>query len=423
MTTELLLTTGAILLLVVISAFFSGSETALTALSRARIYDLERRGNKSAMRAGRLISDRERLIGALLLGNNLVNILASALATGLFVALFGRVGVFYATVVMTVVILIFAEIAPKTYAIARPERSALMVAAPVKIIVAILGPITGAVQFVVRRLLKLLGANTDDAQAVLSAHEELRGAIDLHHLEGAVVKDDRDMLGGILSLRDLEVSDVMIHRTNMLTIDTDETNEKIVEEVLGAAFTRIPLWRDTPDNIVGILHAKDLLRAISEHKGKPDKIDIQSLCSSPWFIPDTTSVPDQLAAFLTRKTHFAIVVDEYGEVMGLVTLEDILEEIVGDIADEHDIDATGIEVQSDGSTTVEGTVPIRDLNRAMGWSLPDEEATTIAGLVIHEAQTIPEAGQAFTFYGFNFEVLKRQRNQLIALSITPTKAA
>ena len=420
MTMDLLIIIGAIFVLIILSAFFSGSETALTALSRARIYELERRGDKRALIAGRLIEARERLIGALLLGNNLVNILASALATGLFLKFFGEIGVFYATAVMTTIVLVFAEVMPKTYAIARTERMALAVARPVKVIVALFAPITAAIQYFVRKTLSLFGANIDAHQEVLSAHEVLRGAIDLHHQEGGVVKDDRDMLGGILQLRDLEVSEVMIHRTNMQSLEADKPIEEIVADILKSGFTRIPLWQDEPDNIIGILHAKNLLRALNEAKGDLNMINIFDLCTSPWFVPETTSAPDQLTAFLKRKEHFAIVVDEYGEVMGLITLEDILEEIVGEIADEHDVDTSGIEQQPDGSIKVEGTLPIRDLNRAMGWSLPDEETTTIAGLVIHEAQTIPEPGQVFTFYGFKFEVLKRQRNQLTALLIKPS---
>lgn len=227
------------------------------------------------------------------------------------------------------------------------------------------------------------------------------------------------MLGGILDLRHLEVSDVMIHRTKMRTINGDDPPRQIVDEVLTSSYTRLPLWQDEPDNIVGILHAKDLLRALNTADWQIDKIDVLALSSPPWFVPDTTSLQDQLNEFLRRNSHFALVVDEYGEVMGLITLEDILEEIVGQIADEHDIDMPGVRPQPDGTINVDGSVPIRDLNRHMDWSLPDDEATTIAGLVIHEAQTIPEPGQAFTFYGYRLEVLRRQRNRITALRITP----
>jgi Mg2+/Co2+ transporter CorB len=256
---------------------------------------------------------------------------------------------------------------------------------------------------------------------VLSAHDELRGAIELHHREGGVVKHDKDMLGGILDLRDLEVFDVMVHRTKMETIDASATPASVVDQVLKSGFTRLPVWKDEQDNIIGILHAKDLLKALGEAGGMVEKLDIETLCTPPWFVPDSTNLQAQLNAFLRRKTHFALVVDEYGEVMGLVTLEDILEEIVGEIADEHDAPAVGVRPQPDGSITVDGTVAVRDLNRAMDWELPDEEATTIAGLVIHEAQMIPDVGQAFTFYGFKFEVLRKRRNQITALRITDAR--
>jgi Mg2+/Co2+ transporter CorB len=256
---------------------------------------------------------------------------------------------------------------------------------------------------------------------VLAAREELRGAVDLMHLEGGVIKEDRDMFGGLLDLRELEVSDVMVHRTKMQMLNADDAPAKLVSEVLASPYTRLPLWRGKPENIIGVLHTKDLLRALEAQKGDVERLDIAGLVAPPWFVPDTTSLADQLKAFLKRKTHFALVVDEYGEVMGLVTLEDILEEIVGDIADEHDIVITGVRPQPDGSVNVDGSVPVRDLNRAMDWRLPDDAATTIAGLVIHAARTIPEPGQAFTFYGFKFEVLRKQRNRITALRITPPR--
>jgi len=412
---------GAIVLLLIFSAFFSGSETALTAASRARMHHLAEEGNKRARRVLYLTEDRERLIGAILLGNNLVNILASALATSLFLALFGDAGVVYATLVMTAVVLIFAEVAPKTFAITNTDRVALAVVQPLRLIIYLFGPVTAAVQFIVRHTFRIFGYDVDDQAQVLSAHEELRGAINLHHYEGSVVKIDRDMLGGILDLRDLEVSDIMVHRKNIAMIDAAQTNSEIVSQVLASPHTRIPLWRDEQENIIGVLHAKDLLRALAGVNWQPDAVDVLAVATKPWFVPDTTTLQDQLNAFLRRKTHFALVVDEYGALMGLITLEDILEEIVGEISDEHDIEVAGMRVQPDGSIVVSGSVPIRDLNRALDWSLPDDEATTIAGLVIHEARTIPDVGQAFTFHGFRFEITRRQRNQIAQLRVTPAR--
>jgi magnesium and cobalt exporter, CNNM family len=422
MTLGLGITLGAILGLLVISAFFSGSETALTAASRARMHALEEDGNRRARLVNRLLSSRERLIGAILLSYNLANIAASALATSALLTLFGDAGVAYATVVMTVLVVLFAEVLPKTYAIVNADRMALAVAPSMRMTVALLAPVTAAMQLLVRQTLRLFGISVSDDAEVLSAHEELRGAIDLHHKEGGVVKLDRDMLGGVLDLRELTVSDIMVHRTTMDAIDVDLPPEQLVDEALKSSHTRVPLWRGEREEIVGILHAKTLLRALREAGGDLGKLDIMSLCTPPWFVPDSTSLKDQLNAFLKRKAHFAIVVDEYGEVMGLVTLEDIIEEIVGDITDETDIASIAARVQPDGSLIVDGTVPIRDVNRMMDWNIPDDEATTIAGLVIHEAQAIPYQGQRFNFHGFLFEVLRRQKNRITSLQVTPLNA-
>ena len=419
MSTLLWVMAVAVPVLVALSALFSGSETALTAASRARMLALEKSGDHRARIVGRLIQGRERLIGALLLGNTLVNILASSLATSLFLALFGQAGVVYATLAMTLIVLVFGEVLPKTLAIGDPDRFSRAIAPTVTVIVAVFSPVVVTVQFFVRGVLRLAGWNAADGQLVLSPAAEIRGQVDLFHAEGSVIKAERDRLGGLLDLGELDVSDVMVHRTVMHTIDADQPIAAIVEDFLASPYTRIPLWEREPENIIGIVHVKDLLRALKAAGGKVEAINIRSVAAKPWFVPDTTSVTDQLNAFLKRKVHFALVVDEYGEVQGALTLEDILEEIVGDIADEHDIAVEGLRPQPDGSVNVDGSVPIRDLNRAMDWNLPDEEATTIAGLVIHEARIIPEPGQAFTFYGFRFHVLRRNRNRITALRITP----
>ena len=409
----------AILICLLLSAFFAGSETALTASSRAGMLRLEKHGNRRAATVNRLLRARERLIGALLLGNNAVNIAASSLATGVLLLWFGEVGVIYATVVMTTIVVVFSEVLPKTVAINSPDRVSLAVAEPISWLVRLLGPMLMAIEALVRWILLKVGIRIGVDQPILSAHEQLRGTVDLLHRAGGVEKQDRDMLGGLLDLPELEVSDVMIHRTEMITLNADDPPTEILRAVLAAPVTRIPLWRNSPENIVGVLHAKDLLRAIQAADGNVDKVDVMTTVLAPWFVPDTTPLGEQLKAFRRRKTPFALVVDEYGEVMGLVTLEDILEEIVGDIEDEHDVAVPGVTPQLDGSVNVDGGVPIRDLNRAMDWSLPDQEATTIAGLVIHEARSIPEAGQSFTFHGFRFQVLRRSRNRITALRITP----
>jgi Mg2+/Co2+ transporter CorB len=419
MLTEDWISLAVIVICLALSFCFSGSETALTAFSRARMLQLEKNGNARARLVNRLVETRERMIGAILAGNNVANIAASALTTGVFYAWFGEVGVLYATAIMTVVIVVFIEVLPKTIAINTPDRVALLAARPILWLVRLLGPILVGIEALVRWILRLFGARFGTDQAFLSAHEELRGTVDLLHREGSVEKHDRDMFGGLLDLRDLVVSDVMIHRTEMISVCADLPSEELVKDVLAEPVTRIPLWSGKPDNIIGILHAKDLLRAIRDADGDLSKIDVKSIARPPWFVPDVRPLSEQIKAFRRRKTPFALVVDEYGELMGLVTLEDILEEIVGDITDEHDVEVPGVRPQPDGSVNVDGGVPIRDLNRVMDWSLPDAEATTIAGLVIHEARSIPEAGQTFTFHGFRFRVLRRERNRIAALRITP----
>lgn len=412
---------SAILVCLLLSFFFSGSETALTAFSRARMLRMEKTGNRGAGFVNRLLRARERLIGAILLGNNAVNIAASVLATGLFLTWFGDVGVIYATIAMTAVVVIFTEVLPKTIAINAPERIALLVARPMTWVVRLAGPILMGIEWLVRFILARFGIRIGESQPVLSAHEELRGTVDLLHRDGGVEKQHRDMFGGVLDLQDLEVSDVMIHRTEMITVCVDDPPEDCVKAILAAPVTRIPLWSGKPENIVGILHAKNLLKALQGVNGDASKIDLTGISRPPWFVPTIRPLTEQLKAFRRRKTPLALVVDEYGEMMGLVTLEDIIEEIVGDITDEHDVDVPGVHPQPDGSVNVDGAVPVRDLNRAMEWNLPDEEATTIAGLVIHEARSIPDVSQAFTFHGFRFRVLRKERNRITSVRITPLK--
>jgi Mg2+/Co2+ transporter CorB len=413
----------AIVVLIALSAFFNLGETALTAASRARMHALEQDGNARAAVVNRVLRSPEKMIGTILIGNTLVDVLASALASGLAVVLVGEVGVVYATIVITFLIVVFAAVLPKTYALAYSDRVALLVAPLMRAVIVVLNPITVAIEFIVRQLLKLTPGKADDEANILAAHEELRGTIELQTKEGAVARHDADMLGGVLDLRDLQVSDIMVHRTKMETIDADEPPQKIVDDLLRTQYTRVPVWKDEPENIVGVLHTKDLFSALGRSGWDVGKLDIMSFAVEPWFVPDTTPLKAQLNQFLKRKAQMALVVDEYGEVQGLITLEDILEEIVGQIADEHDTHEAAIRPQPDGTVNVDGTVAIRDLNRQMNWNLPDEEATTIAGLVIHEAQTIPEPGQVFTFYGYRFEILRKTRNKIAALRISPAAGA
>ena len=418
METALLIPIGSIVVLLVFSAFFSGSETALTAASRPRMHALEQEGDPKAELVNRLFARKERLIGAILLGNNLVNIMASALATGVLIGFFGEAGVAYATMAMTLLVLVFAEVLPKTYAIHHADRLALAVAPVMTPLVRVLSPITLAVQAVVSLTLRLLHVQRDALLDPDLSEAELRGAIDLHAREGEEEeRHERQMLRSILDLADVAVEEIMTHRRNVVMVDATLPPAKIVEAVLASPYTRIPLYRGKQDNIVGVLHAKALLRAVQRVEGNLERLNVAAIAKKPWFIPESTDLLSQLEAFRNRHEHISVVIDEYGELLGIVTLEDILEEIVGEIADEHDIEVEGVNVQEDGSCIVEGTVTIRDLKRMFEWRLPDEEASTIAGLVLHEARRIPEVGQTFAFHGFSFEILGRKRNQITSLRV------
>jgi Mg2+/Co2+ transporter CorB len=417
-------TAAIILVLLVLSALFSGSETALTTASRGKLHAMAEKGNAGAQRALAVTEDKERLIGAILLGNNLVNILAASLATALFTTLFGEGGVAIATVIMTALILIFSEVLPKTYAITNASTMAMRVAGLIGLVVRVLAPLVHVVRLFVRLTLRVFGVETDPKANVLAAQEEIAGAIALHHSEGAVEKANRDRLLGALDLGQRQVEEVMLHRRDIETIDADAPPAEIFAQAINSPHTRIPIFRGEPENIVGVLHAKDLSRAalrLLEAGGGIERlaeIDIMQVAMPPYFVPESTPLDEQMREFLRRRAHFALVVDEYGALQGLVTLEDIIEEIVGEIADEHDTElAEWLETEPDGSVVVDGGTTIRDLNRACDWNLPDEEANTIAGLIIHEAQLIPAAGQAFSFHGFRFEVLARETNRLTRVRV------
>jgi CBS domain containing-hemolysin-like protein len=314
--------------------------------------------------------------------------------------------------------IIVGEQVPKTLAIREPEPVSLWIAYPLYFSYIVFWPLNWLLNTASRSILRMLGVKESSQHEILT-DVEIEGLVEVSAEHGKLEEGQAEYIQNVFRFGELEVSDVMVHRTNMITLNADDPAADIVNDVIASPVTRLPLWRGNPQNIIGILHVKDLLRALHAVDGDPSKVDIASLLTAPWFVPETRPVSEQLKAFRRRKTPFALVVDEYGEVEGLVTLEDILEEIVGDITDEHDVAMPGVRKQPDGSVNVDGAVPIRDLNRVMDWSLPDEEATTIAGLVIHEARSIPEVGQSFTFHGFRFRVLRRARNRITALRIQP----
>ncbi len=417
-----LLSVGAIVVLLLLSAFFSAAETALTVASKPLMHTLEAEGDRRARLVNLLYERRERLLGSILLGNTLVNICAAALSTSVALDLAGDAGVVYATAVMTVVVLVFAEIMPKTFAIRYANQVALAIAPVMRVVVAVHGPAIHGIHLLVNVLLRLVGAGQAAKENVEAAMAELRGAIEVHASEDEV-KEERRMLRSILDLGDVEVGEVMTHRRTVTTLDADLPPGELVAQILASPYTRIPLWRGEPDNIIGVVHSKDLLRALHAVSGAVERLDVAALAAAPWFIPDSTTLAEQLQTFRQRREHFALVVDEYGSLMGVVTLEDIIEEIVGDIVDEHDVPVPGVRSLADGTYIVAGTVTIRDLNREFEWRLPDDEATTVAGLVLHESRQIPTVGQVFMFHGFRFEVLRRHRNQITSLRLTPPAPA
>lgn len=412
---SLWLAAGIVLVLLFLSGFFSGSETALTAASKARLNNWEKEGNKRAGLVNKIRDRKDRMIGALLLGNNLVNILASAFATSVLIGIFGEAGVVYATLGMTLLVLIFAEVLPKTYALRHADKMSVAIAPIIRVVILVFFPVAAVVNKIVSGTLRLFGADMTSA-AGDSHMEVLRGVIDLHEGEDDATSSQRAMLRSILDLFDVDIEEIMTHRQNVVMLDAADPIEKIIQDALESPYTRMPVYRDDTDNIIGILHAKALMRelkALERANEDLSQINIDQLASEAWFVPEATTLYDQLQAFKSRKEHFAVVVDEYGSFMGIVTLEDILEEIVGEIDDEHDETVVGVRKQTNGSYLVEGDVTIRDLNREFDWNLPDDEDySTIAGLIIHEAQTVPETGQSFTFYGFRFDIVKRHRNKL-----------
>ena len=403
-----------IIFLLIISAFFSGSETALTAASRPKMYQLEKENNLRAKIVNFLKNKKERLIGTLLLGNNLVNTLATAIATSFFISLLGdnQKGILYSTIVMTLLILIFGEVLPKTIAINKADKFALLFAPFIKFLVTILSPFTYLINFFTRIILKLF--KFEISTDISTSEDELRGTIDLHAKSEGTTQE-KDMLQGILDLDNLQVKEIMTHRKNIEVIYVNESINKNIKKILNSQFTRLPLYDKNSDKILGIINVKDVLKNINKKK----KLDLKLIAKDAWFIPETTSVLDQLQEFKKKQRHLAFVVDEYGTLMGIVTLEDIIEEIVGDIEDEHDIKIKGAKKSKDGKYTISGNVTIRDINREFGWNLPDKDASTLAGLIFHEIKTIPEPGKIFSFYGFRFEIINVRKNHIELVRVIP----
>jgi Mg2+/Co2+ transporter CorB len=405
----------AIFFSIILSAFFSGAETAITGVSEAKLHKLKSQGDRRAEMISELRADKERLISALLLGNNACNVISSSLATTIGISLFGTEGVVYAAFIITILILIFAEVLPKAYAFEHPERTSLFIAKALYVITKILFPITRSLQFIVEKMMNFLNKNTGHEN--FSAEDEIRGAIAMHHQEGRVVKQDKDMLGSILDLRNTHINEVMVHRMDLYSINIDDPANEILDKLIASTHSRVPVWQDNTDNIIGIIHVRDLITQLSNDQINIDNFDFKQLMREPWFIPDTTSLFDQMHAFRAKKNHFALVIDEYGVLMGAVTFEDIIEEIVGQIEDEYDVETDDIQELGNNIYSVKGSTTIRDLNRYFDWQFSDEHASTVAGYIMHELQSIPEEKEKFIINGVEFTITKKTRNEITNIKI------
>ncbi|OUW58730.1 MAG: hypothetical protein CBD59_02235 [Alphaproteobacteria bacterium TMED199] len=401
-----------ILFLIILSGFFSSSETALTAVSEARIHELALQGNKKAITIERILAKKEKMISTILIGNNLVNIIASVYATSFAIIYFGEFDLIFVTILLTIVLVIFAEVIPKTYAFSHADQVALNVAPIINFFIFLLTPAT----FITEHFAKFVsGPVINDEEAKT---EELRGMIRLHAGNESRSKERGKMMSSMLDMDEVTIEAVMTHRGAVTMIDSKEDPELIFKVIGESPYTRIPIYSGNPDNIIGILHAKELFRNLRRRNFKNiNSINLSELMIQPYFAPETTLLLDQLEIFKTRREHFAVVVDEYGDFRGIVTLEDIIEEIVGEIDDETDLNVKGLKPQPDGSFIVDGSVTIRDINRSLGWSLPDQNANTIAGLVLYESKTIPEPGQEFRFFDIRFRILQKKSNFISQLRL------
>lgn len=407
---------SVVFVLLILSFLFSGAEIGLTSISRSRVNKLKLEGNKRAKIIDRLLSKKELTIGTMLLGNTIINITCSALFTAILINFFGSEGVFLSTIIMTFCILLFCEVLPKTYAMQNPEKFTLFSTYFVLFFVRIFSPLTLGIQFIVNLILKLCGLHKN--REVISAADAMRNMITLHRSEGTMLQQDLDMLSSILDLAETEISEIMTHRRNIFSLDIDRNKEELIREILTSSHSRVPLWQKEPDNIVGVIHVKNLINALREKDNKIEEVDIAKVMSKPCFLPESTPLSVQLHNFRQNRKHLAFVVDEYGALQGIVTLEDILEEIVGEISDEHDlITENFIKKISDNVYHIEGKSTIRDINRQLHWNLPDEEATTLAGMIVNEIERIPDEGEEFSMYGFHFKILKKDKNIITVIEV------
>ena len=398
-----------------LAALISATETAITATSPGLIQKLKSEGNKKAELLLGLLKIKEKVISTLLIGNSIANTLCTTIATGVFIETFGDdMGTLISSIVMSFTIIVFSEVIPKAIAVAKSEKVALMANPVLLVFLKILQPINIALGYITRGFCFIFRI---DLKQKVSAADEVRGVIEHHLSEGNVFKDDRDMLGGILDIRNLVIADIIIHRSSIVAINIDTPTDKIIKTVLSSNHTRIPFWEDDHDNIIGIMHVRDLLSNIYDTKSKYTEIDVRSLLSDTVFVPNNSLVTQQLQMFREGQTHLACVVDEYGDLQGIITLEDILEEIVGQIYDEHDTGKSKIKAKSENEFIIDGSLPIRDLNREFNWQIPESDATTLAGFIITKMERLPNQGEFLIEKNLKMIVKKKSENRIKTIQV------
>lgn len=398
--------------------YFSAIETAISVSSKAKLTRFAKLGNQNAIIALQLQKQLGLVISVILACVVISSVVATTLATTLLNAFLGDYyGTLVSTTLMAALVWVFGEVLPKMYALHRAEALLLSSSKFLQFIFKLFSPFNRLVGLMVSFLLKICGVSTEK-DAYADQLDELKGAIDLHTSPNQEdTKEEKAMLKSILDLGSVLINEIMVHRKNITMINADDSLKDIIEQALASPYTRIPLWQGSTENIVGVIHIKALLGIQGDLKTSP--VRILDIADKPWFIPENIDLLEQLKLFREKRRHFAVVVDEYGALLGVVTLEDILEEIVGEITDEHDIAIQGARPQEDGSFIINGNVTLRDLNRKFDWELPDDEASTLAGLMIYAFRIIPTVGQIFMLGNFRFEIMRRQKNQITLIRVTP----
>lgn len=409
---------SVLVVLILLSGFFSSSETGMMSLNRYRLKHLRKQNHRGARRASKLLDRPDRLIGLILIGNNAVNILASAIATVIAIRLWGDAGIAIATIALTLVILVFAEITPKTIAALHPERVAFPASVILLPLMKVMYPVVWLVNSVTNALLRLLGVDPAAAKEEHVSSEELRTIVTE---AGALIPPrHRGMLLNILDLEEVSVDDVMVPRNEVYGIDLDDSDEEILRCVQASNHTRLPVWRDDINNIVGVLHMRNISRIID--KQGLDRDALEREMDKPYFIPESTPLHTQLVHFQKNKLRLAIVVDEYGEVMGIVALEDILEEIVGEFTSRMGDDNETIFAQRDGSYIIAGNANLREVNKSLDWQLPTDGPKTLSGLILEYLESFPDGNAGLAIAGYRFEILELQGNVIQAVRASPVKA-